>query len=133
MGRRTQCLDAGNGARGAGCSKRADADHGVRVIILTGGRSRILAGADMQNLDAVAGDAEIARKVEERLAVQEARRTDIRADFQKTYSYFPSISKPILGCLNGATVGLGFVIADIAMCDLRRIRQSSALRFRGAG
>lgn len=99
--------------------QRADAEESVRVIILTGAGRGFCAGADMQNLDAVAGDPEIVRKYEQRLAAAAARheRPDIRSDFQKTYSYFPAISKPVIAALNGPTVGLGLVIA--LYCDLR--------------
>ncbi len=98
---------------------RADADDAVRVIVLTGAGRGFCAGADMQNLDAVASDPEIVRKYEQRLAAGAAssQRTDIRTDFQKTYSYFPAISKPIIAALNGPTVGLGLVIS--LYCDLR--------------
>jgi enoyl-CoA hydratase/carnithine racemase len=98
---------------------RADADDSVRVIVLTGAGRGFCAGVDMQNLDAVAGDPEVVRKLEQRLAAgpANAQQSDIRKDFQKTYSYFPAISKPIIAALNGPTVGLGFVIA--LYCDLR--------------
>src|SRR5262245_23181738 len=98
---------------------RADADGSVRVIVLTGAGRGFWAGADMQNLDAIAGDQEVVRELEQRLTagVGNAKRADIRSDFQKSYSYFPAISKPIIAALNGPTVGLGFVIA--LYCDLR--------------
>ena len=38
-------------------------------------------------------------------------------DFQKTYSYFLAIDKPIIGAINGASAGLGFVVP--LYCDLR--------------
>jgi enoyl-CoA hydratase/carnithine racemase len=38
-------------------------------------------------------------------------------DFQKTYTYFPALRKPILAAINGPAVGLGFVLP--LYCDLR--------------
>jgi enoyl-CoA hydratase/carnithine racemase len=106
---------------------RADADDDVRVIILTGAGRGFCAGADMQSLDAVAGNPEVVRKLEQRLVADAAtaQRTDIRSDFQKAYSYFPAISKPIIAALNGPAVGLGFVIA--LYCDLRFVSDQAKL------
>jgi enoyl-CoA hydratase/carnithine racemase len=99
--------------------READSDDNVRVIILTGAGRGFCAGADMQNLDAAASSAEVVEKYRAELAAGPggSRRTDVRADFQKSYSYFPTISKPIIGALNGPTVGLGLVIS--LYCDVR--------------
>lgn len=99
--------------------QQADADDGVRVIILTGAGRGFCAGADMQNLDAVADNPEVVGRFEQQLAAVKGnfQRTNVRSDFQKTYSYFPAVSKPIIAALNGPTVGLGFVIA--LYCDVR--------------
>jgi enoyl-CoA hydratase/carnithine racemase len=97
----------------------AEKDDAVRIIIVTGTGRAFCAGADVQNLDRLAaGDlapVQLDRFRAEWLA--RSQREGIRADFQRTYSYFPSIPKPIIAALNGPTVGLGLVIA--LYCDMR--------------
>lgn len=89
----------------------AAADSSVRVIVLTGAGRGFCAGADM---DALKG-----------LDPDDVRRTaDIppfdmnrRPDWQTRYAFYPSIPKPVIGMLNGATAGIGLVHA--LYCDMR--------------
>ena len=97
-----------------GAMHEAAADDRVRVIVLTGAGRGFCAGADMSLLQDV-----VDRRVHP-LPDTPSAATDGdggRADFARQYSYFPAIPKPIIGALNGPTVGLGLVIA--AFCDLR--------------
>jgi enoyl-CoA hydratase/carnithine racemase len=97
---------------------RAEADGRVRVIVLTGAGRGFCAGADLQDLGKVAGaasPADLERILKDRFVGPQ--RADARADFQKAYSYFPAVGKPVLGAINGSAVGLGLVLA--LYCDLR--------------
>jgi len=98
---------------------QAEKDDNVRVIILTGAGRGFCAGADVQNLDALS-TAGLTPEQREQMVMKwlaTPRREGARPDFQKTYSYFPAITKPILGALNGHTIGLGLVVA--LYCDIR--------------
>jgi enoyl-CoA hydratase/carnithine racemase len=98
---------------------RAERDPAVVVIILTGAGRGFCAGADMQNLDNLAGANLSATELKERFAdrLRGTQRAGARPDFQKTYSYFPAVTKPIIAAINGPAVGLGLVIA--LYCDIR--------------
>ena len=95
----------------------AEKDDEVRVIILTGAGRGFCAGADMGGLSDTAKQG--ATGSLNRPATEEngARREGIRPDFLKNYSYMPSVQKPIIGAINGASAGLGFVIP--LYCDMR--------------
>jgi enoyl-CoA hydratase/carnithine racemase len=89
----------------------AAADDNVRVIILTGAGRAFCAGADMDALKGL--DPNDVRRAESTPPFDMNR----RPDWQTRYAYYPSIAKPIIGMLNGATAGIGLVHA--LYCDLR--------------
>jgi enoyl-CoA hydratase/carnithine racemase len=90
----------------------ASDDPAARVIVLTGAGRGFCAGADMDLLQGITdGERDGAAQVEP------AFDPKAREDFRKTYSYFPSVPKPIIAAVNGACAGLGLVIACYA--DMR--------------
>jgi enoyl-CoA hydratase/carnithine racemase len=89
----------------------AATDDNVRVIVLTGAGRAFCAGADMEALKGLDPD-DIKRA--QSLPPFDMNR---RPDWQSRYGYYPSISKPVIGMLNGATAGIGLVHA--LYCDLR--------------
>jgi len=104
--------------------EEAERDQSVRAIVLTGAGRGFCAGADMSLLSNVAekGLDETRRA---RALRADGDREGVRLDFQKKYSYFPAITKPVIAAIQGPVVGLGLVIA--LYCDLRFA--SDAARF----
>jgi enoyl-CoA hydratase/carnithine racemase len=107
----------------------AERDENVRVIVLTGAGRGFCAGADMSLLSTVATKgldaAQRAQAVQAGAGSGSGAGGGARADFRKKYSYFPAMTKPVIGAINGPAVGLGLVIA--LYCDLRFA--SDAARF----
>ena len=95
--------------------RAASDDASVRVIVLTGAGKGFCAGADMGMLQTIqSGDAATSRD-----AVNAATPWDASANpnFQKQYSWFPAVPKPIIAAINGPAAGLGMIMS--LYCDIR--------------
>ncbi|HSG90099.1 MAG TPA: enoyl-CoA hydratase-related protein [Pseudomonadales bacterium] len=108
-------LNAWTGAMDAGVHESmqaAVADDAVKVIVLTGAGRGFCAGADMENLLSIQAAAKTGAETGV-AAPAEDRRFDknVPAAFGGRYSYFPSVPKPVIGAINGATAGMGMAIA----------------------
>jgi enoyl-CoA hydratase/carnithine racemase len=105
-----------------GAIEQAEGDENVRVIVLTGAGRGFCAGADMSLLNAVATQG-LDNDVAQRIQSGNAHQSGVLPDFQRKYSYFLAVAKPIIAAINGPAVGLGLVIP--LYCDLRWASESA--------
>ncbi len=92
--------------------KRADADKGVRSIIVTGAGRGFCAGADMTTLNTIAAAGQ-----EEVREDPRANAAGIEANYHQRFTFPLLTKKPLLGAINGPAVGLGLIMA--LYCDIR--------------
>jgi enoyl-CoA hydratase/carnithine racemase len=102
----------------------AEADERVVGVILTGAGRAFSAGADMQTLSSIAKAGKIER--DDGLAKMEAesRNRSVEPEFGVTWSFIPSLRKPVIAAVNGPCAGMSTAVA--ALCDLR-FASSSAI------
>jgi len=118
-------------ADAVGC---AEADPSVVGIVLTGAGRGFCAGADMKLLSSLsgAGDGQgdgdasdggdtIATGVADDAPGDRGAGADLRG----RYTYFMSLSKPVIAAINGAVAGMGIPIA--LACDLRFMSRDAVL------
>jgi enoyl-CoA hydratase/carnithine racemase len=95
--------------------ERANADPAVGAIVMTGAGRGFCAGADMGGLQAIGATGAASDRTTRAEPVPAGG--SARPDFRMTYSYFPSIPKPIIAAINGPCAGLGLIMA--LYCDMR--------------
>jgi enoyl-CoA hydratase/carnithine racemase len=101
----------------------AERDERVVGIILTGAGRAFSAGADMRSLAEIAERRGIEQ--DQSLAQLEAqcRGREVDPEFRVTWSFIPSLKKPVIAAVNGPCAGMSTAIAT--MCDLRFASESS--------
>ena len=101
----------------------AERDERVFGIILTGAGRAFSAGADMRSLAEIAERRGIEQ--DQSLAQLEAqcRNREVDPELRVTWSFIPSLKKPVIAAVNGPCAGMSTAIAT--MCDLRFASESA--------
>ncbi len=92
----------------------ADADIGVRVVILTGAGTAFSSGGDLKAMKAGIG-------LRNRLPAQTRR--NYRAGIQRLPMLFQALEVPVIAAINGPAIGAGLDLA--CMCDVRIAAESA--------
>ncbi|MGE0850226.1 MAG: enoyl-CoA hydratase-related protein [Hyphomicrobiaceae bacterium] len=96
----------------------AEADDGVRAIVVTGAGRGFCSGADMSRLAAAAAGRS-------NLGVPPMPTEGLEANFAQRISYMLAIKKPIIAAINGPVAGVGLVVT--LYCDIRYMAAGAKL------
>ena len=95
----------------------AERDERVVGIILTGAGRAFSAGADMRSLAEIAERRAVDQDDTLAHLEAESRGREVDPEFRVTWSFVPSLKKPVIAAVNGPCAGMSTAIAT--MCDLR--------------
>jgi enoyl-CoA hydratase/carnithine racemase len=95
----------------------AERDERVVGIILTGAGRAFSAGADMRSLAEIAERRAVDQDDTLAHLEAESRGREVDPEFHVTWSFIPSLKKPVIAAVNGPCAGMSTAIAT--MCDLR--------------
>jgi enoyl-CoA hydratase/carnithine racemase len=98
--------------------KAAEADDGVRAIVITGAGRGFCSGADMSRLAAAAAGRS-------NLGAPPMPTEGLEANFTQRISYMLAIKKPIIAAINGPVAGVGLVVT--LYCDIRYMAAGAKL------
>lgn len=92
-------------------------DDAVKVIVLTGAGRGFSAGADMDGLSNISDSGSMEEGESKDSPEKRDYATNGLNEWEGTYSYFPSVPKPIIAAINGPAAGVGLIMS--LYCDMR--------------